>query len=260
MKKAKYGSSLTEDQWEYLQPMLPKPAKRGRPRTDLRQVLDAIFYVVKGGIQWRYLPADFPPWETVYGVFRRWKGNHLWAALNDALRILVRKTEGKRSQPTAAILDSQSVKSAGHGGEVGYDAGKRIKGRKRHLLVDTLGLLLGVVVTPASTTERDGGKAVLSLVLGWFTWLRLLWADGGYAGAAFADWVKTLRPKLEVEVVKRSDDVHGFKVLPHRWVVERTFGWLMHHRRLVRDYETTISSAEAWVYIAMIRIQLRRLA
>ena len=176
------------------------------------------------------------------------------------MRILVRKAEGKRGQPTAAILDSQSVKSAGHGGEVGYDAGKRIKGRKRHLLVDTLGLVLGVVVTPASTTERDGGKAVLSLVLGWFTSLRLLWADGGYAGAAFADWIKTLRPKLEVEVVKRSDDVHGFKVLPHRWVVERTFGWLMHHRRLVRDYETTITSAEAWVYIAMIRIQLRRLA
>jgi len=176
------------------------------------------------------------------------------------LRILVRKAAGKRSQPTAAVLDSQSVKSAGHGGEVGYDAGKRIKGRKRHLLVDTLGLVLGVVVTPASTTERDGGKAVLSLVLGWFTCLRLLWVDGGYAGTKFANWVKTLRPKLEVEVVKRSDDVHGFKVLPYRWVVERTFGWLLHHRRLVRDYETTITSAEAMVYIAMIRIQLRRLA
>ena len=158
------------------------------------------------------------------------------------------------------MLDSQSVKSAGHGGEVGYDAGKRIKGRKRHLLVDTLGLVLGVVVTPASTTERDGAKAVLRLVLGWFTWLRRLWVDGGYTGADFANWVKTLRPKLAVAVVKRSDDVRGFKVLPRRWVVERTFGWLLHHRRLVRDYETTITSAEAWIYIAMIRIQLRRLA
>jgi transposase len=260
MKNAKYGSSLTDDQWEYLQPMLPKPAKRGRPLTDLRQVIDAIFYVVKGGIPWRYLPTGFPPWQTVYGIFRRWKRDHTWAALNDALRILVRKAQGKRCQPTAAIVDSQSVKSAGHGGEVGYDAGKRIKGRKRHLVVDTLGLVLGVAVTPANTTERDGAKAVLLRVLAWFTWLRLLWADGGYTGAEFANWVKARRSRLKVEVVKRSDDVRGFKVLPRRWVVERTFGWLLHHRRLVRDYETTITSAEAWVYIAMIRIQLRRLA
>jgi transposase len=260
MKNAKYGSDLTDAQWEYLKPMLPKPAKRGRPPTELRQVLDAIFYVVKGGIPWRYLPADFPPWQTVYGLFRRWKKGHQWAALNDALLLLVRKDQGKRSQPTAAILDSQSVKSAGHGGKVGYDAGKRIKGRKRHLLVDTLGLVLGVVVTPADTTERDGAKAVLGRVLVWLTWLRLLWVDGGYTGAAFANWVKALRTKLEVQVVKRSDDVRGFKVLPRRWVVERTFAWLLHHRRLVRDYERTISSAEAWVYIAMIRIQLRRLA
>ena len=163
-------------------------------------------------------------------------------------------------RPTAAILDSQSVKSAGHGGPVGYDAGKRIKGRKRHLLVDTLGLVLGVAVTPASTPERDGAQMVLRQVLGWFTWLRLLWVDGGYTGNAFAQWVKELRPKLEVEVVKRSDRAKGFKILPRRWIVERTFGWLMLYRRLVRDYETTESSAQAWIYIAMIRIQLRRLA
>lgn len=260
MKNAIYESNLTDAQWEYLQPMLPPPAKRGRPRTDLRRIIDAILYVVKGGIPWRYLPAGFPPWKTVYHVFRRWTLAHQWAALNDALRILTRKAQGKRSRPTAAVLDSQSVKSAGHGGAVGYDAGKRIKGRKRHLLVDTLGLILGVAVTPANTTERDGAQAVLGRVLIWFTWLRLLWVDGGYAGAAFANWVKTLRPKLDVQVVKRSDGVSGFKVLPHRWVVERTFGWLLHHRRLVRDYERTTTSAEAWIYISMIRIQLRRLA
>jgi putative transposase len=206
MKNAKYGSSLTDDQWEYLKPMLPKPAKLGRPPTDLRQVIDAIFYVVKGGIPWRYLPADLPPWQTVYGIFRRWKHDHFWGALNDALRILVRKAQDRRSQPTAAILDSQSVKSAGHGGEVGYDAGKRIKGRKRHLVVDTLGLVLGVLVTPANTTERDGAKAVLLRVLAWFTWLRILWVDGGYTGPEFANWVKACRSKLKVEVVKRSDD------------------------------------------------------
>ena len=260
MKNAIYDSCLTEAQWAYLKPMLPKPAKRGRPRTDLRRILDAILYVVKGGIPWRYLPTDFPPWKTVYHVFRKWTLNHLWAALNDALRTLVRKAQGKRSQPTAAVLDSQSVKSAGHGGPVGYDAAKRIKGRKRHVLVDTLGLLLGVAVTSASSTERAGAQVVLGRVLTWFTWLRLLWVDGGYTGATFANWVKELRPKLTVEVVKRSDPTTGFKVLPRRWVVERTFGWLMHHRRLARDYETSETSAEAWIFIAMIRIQLRRLA
>jgi transposase len=260
VKNAIYESSLTDAQWEYLRPMLPAPAKRGRPRTDLRRIIDALLYVVKGGIPWRYLPAGFPPWKTVYHVFRRWTLDHQWAALNDALRILTRKAQGKRSRPTAAVLDSQSVKSAGHGGQVGYDAGKRIKGRKRHLLVDTLGLILGVAVTPANTTERDGAQMLLGQVLGWFTWLRLLWVDGGYAGPTFANWIKTLRPKLAVHVVKRSDHASGFKVLPHRWVVERTFGWLLHHRRLVRDYERSAASAEAWIYISMIRIQLRRLA
>jgi transposase len=260
VKNAIYDSCLTEAQWAYLKPMLPKPAKRGRPRTDLRRILDAILYVVKGGIPWRYLPTDFPPWKTVYHVFRKWTLNHLWAALNDALRTLVRKAQGKRSQPTAAVLDSQTVKSAGHGGPVGFDAAKRIKGRKRHVLVDTLGLLLGVAVTSASSTERAGAQVVLGRVLTWFTWLRLLWVDGGYTGATFANWVKELRPKLAVEIVKRSDPTAGFKVLPRRWVVERTFGWLMHHRRLARDYETSETSAEAWIFIAMIRIQLRRLA
>ncbi|MEO7677346.1 MAG: IS5 family transposase [Verrucomicrobiota bacterium] len=260
MKNAIYDSSLTDAQWAYLKPMLPKPAQRGRPRTDLRRILDAILYVVKGGIPWRYLPTDFPPWKTVYHIFRHWTLHHLWAALNDALRTLVRRTEGKRSRPTAAILDSQSVKSANHGGAVGYDAAKRIKGRKRHLLVDTLGLVLGVAVTAASVTERAGAQVVLGRVLTWFTWLRILWVDGGYTGDPFANWVKARRPKLVVEVVKRSDDTTGFKVLPRRWVVERTFGWLMQHRRLVRDYETSTTSAQAWIFIAMIRIQLRRLA
>jgi len=216
--------------------------------------------VVKSGSPWRYLPADFLPWKTVCHIFRQGTLNHQWAALNDALRTFVRQTHGKRSRPTAAILDSQSVKSAGHGGPVGYDAAKRIKGRKRHLLVDTLWLVPGVAVTPASTTERAGAQIVLGRVLGWFPWLRILWVDGGDTGETFAHWVKELRPKLAVEVVKRSDATAGFKVLPRRWVVERTFGWLMRQRRLVRDYETTETSAEAWSYIARIRIQLRRLA
>lgn len=260
MKIALYESNLTDAQWAFLKPMLPKPSKRGRPPTDRRLIMDAILYIIKGGIQWRLLPANFPPWKTVYHVFRKWTLDHTWESLNARLRTHIRKAQSKRSRPTAAILDSQSVKSDAHGGEVGYDAAKCIKGRKRHLLVDTLGLLLGVLVTPASTTERDGAQALLTPVLGWLTWLRLLWVDGGYRGEAFAQWVKGLRPKLKVEVVKRSDDVKGFVVLPRRWVVERTFGWLMRQRRLVRDYETTEASAQAWIYIAMIRIQLRRLA
>jgi putative transposase len=260
MKIATFYTSLTEAQWAFLKRLLPKAAKLGRPPTDRRRILDALFYVVKSGCQWRLLPHSFPPWKTVYHIFRQWTRDHTWAALNACLRAHVRKGEGKRCRPTAAILDSQSVKSDGHGGVVGYDGAKQIQGRKRHLLVDTLGLVLGVLVTPASTPERAGAQALLAPLLGWFTWLRLLWVDGGYSGPAFAQWVQGLRPKLNVEVVKRSDDAKGFAVLPRRWVVERTFGWLMRQRRLVRDYETTETSAEAWAYIAMIRIQIRRLA
>jgi transposase len=260
MKIAFYDSSLTDGQWQLLEPMLPKPGKTGRPPIHRRKIIDAILYIVKGGVQWRLLPSDFPCWKTVYHIFRKWTVDNTWESLNGRLRAQVREQEGKRCRPTAAILDSQSVKSDSHGGKVGYDAGKKIKGRKRHILVDTLGLLLGIVVTPADSTERDGAQALLQRTLAVFTWLRLLWVDGGYTGPAFAQWVRNLRSKLEVEVVKRSDDASGFQVLPRRWVVERTFGWFMRHRRLVRDYERSEASAEAWAYIAMIRIQLRRLA
>ena len=260
MKIAKYDSDLTDAQWEALQPLLPSPSKRGRPPTDRRLIVDALLYIAKAGIQWRLLPHDFPAWQTVYHVFRKWTRDPTWEAVNARLRAMVRNSAGKRCRPTAAILDSQRVKSDSHGGMVGYDAAKRIKGRKRHLLVDTLGLLLGIEITPADVPEREGAQALLARVLLWCSWLRLMWVDGGYSGPAFAEWVKTQRPKLDVEVVKRSDDLKGFHILPRRWVVERTFGWLMRHRRLVRDYEKTETSAAAWTYIAMIRIQLRRLA
>ncbi|MEO6034302.1 MAG: IS5 family transposase [Verrucomicrobiota bacterium] len=260
MKNAIYDSDLTDAQWEFLVPMLPQPKNIGRPPPDRRRVLNAILSVVKGGIPWRLLPTTYPSWKTVPHIFRAWALDKTWAALNDALRICVRLEEERSAQPTAAILDSQSVKSDGHGGEVGYDAGKRIKGRKRHVLVDTLGLLLGVMVTPASCPDRDGAQQLLSQVAGWFAGLRKLWVDGGYTGETFANWVKEHWPKLEVEVIKRSDDLTGFAVLPKRWIVERTFGWLMRNRRLVRDYERTESSAKAWIHLAMIRIQLRRLA
>lgn len=260
MKNASFETDLTDAQWDYLQPMLPKPKKLGRKPTDRRMVIDAILYLLKGGASWRLLPKNFPPWKTVYHVFRAWSLDGTWAALNDALRVCLRRGEGRHDQPSAAILDSQSVKSDGHGGEVGFDAGKKIKGRKRHILVDTLGLVLGVVVTPASCPERDGAQKVLERVGDWFKRLRKLWVDGGYSGDNFAQWVRDHWPRLEVEVVKRSDQVSGFAVLPRRWVVERTFGWLMRHRRLVRDYERTEDSAQSWIHLAMIRIQLRRLA
>jgi putative transposase len=260
MKNASFDTDLTDAQWEYLQPMLPERKKFGRPPTDRRRVINAILYVLKGGIPWRLLPQNFPPWKTVYDIFHTWSRDYTWASLSDALRVCARVDEDRDAQPSAAVLDSQSVKSDGHGGAVGYDAGKKIKGRKRHLLVDTLGLVLGVVVTPADCPERDGARQVLEQVGGWFTRLRKLWVDGGYSGENFAQWVRAQWPKLEVEVVKRSDTTSGFTVLPRRWIVERTFGWLMRHRRLVRDYERTEASAESWIHLAMIRIQLRRLA
>lgn len=260
MQNASFDTDLTDAQWDYLQSMLPKRKKLGRPPTDRRRVINAILYVLKGGIPWRLLPQNFPPWQTVYDIFRAWSLDCTWAALHDALRLCVRADEGRHPQPSAAILDSQSVKSDGHGGAVGYDAAKQIKGRKRHLLVDTLGLVLGAVVTPADCPERDGAQQVLQQVGDWFKRLRKLWVDGGYTGEPFAQWVRAHWPKLEVEVVKRSDAATGFAVLPRRWIVERTFGWLMRCRRLVRDYERTETSAEAWIHLAMIRIQLRRLA
>ena len=210
MKTAVYDTDLTDAQWTLVEPLLPPPQHLGRPRTDLRRILNALLYMAKAGCHWRLLPKEFPTWQTVYHVFRKWAREHVWEALNARLRALVRGRAGKRPRPTAAILDSQSVKSDPHGGAVGYDAAKQIKGRKRHLLVDTLGLLLlGVHVTPASTPERAGAQELLARVLPWFTWLRILWADGGYTGAAFAAWVRGLRPKLAVTVVKRSDKATG---------------------------------------------------
>ena len=263
MNIARYPSSITDAQWALIKPMLSEPKKRGRPPTDRRQIIDAIFYVLMGGIQWRMLPSSFPPWQTVYHVFGQWSQDHTLEWLNARLRARVRGSEGKRSRPTAAILDSQSVKSDAHGGQVGYDAGKRIKGRKRHLLVDTLGMLLEVWVSPASTGDRSGAKKLLEGALGGpgvLSWLRKLWVDRGYSGKGFADWVKERQAKLEVEVVKPRGEARGFQVQAHRWKVERTIGWLMQSRRMVRDYEKTETSAKAWVYLRMIDLQIRRLA
>jgi putative transposase len=259
MKIATYETDLTHDQWRRLRRFLPAAKKRGRPRTALRDVFNAILYLVKSGAHWRLLPKNFPTWQTVYHHFRQWTRNGLLARLNQRLRASVRRFLGKRGQPTAASLDRQTVRASAHGGAVGYDAAKKTKGRKRFLLVDTLGLLLGVTLEPASCPERQGARSLLATVLADYPQLRKLWVDGGFNGPDFAAWVQTQQPTLVVEVVKRLAEVPGFQVLPKRWVVERTFGWLMHCRRLVRDHEQTTASAAGWLYLAMIRLMLRRL-
>ena len=256
-----YPTDLTDAQWNLLEPLLPKAKKRGRRPTDRRRILNGLLYCVRAGCVWRLLPKEYGPWETVYGYFRRWRRSGLWVRIHDILRRIVRRKVGKHAQPTAAILDSQTVRSADHAGERGYDAGKKTKGRKRHILVDTLGLLLWVCVTPANISEQAGARTLLGKALQWFGWLRCIWADQGYRGAAFATWVASHRKTgtLRLEIVSRLEDQCGFKVLAKRWIVERTFGWFMKHRRLVRDTETRTENAEAMIPITMIGLMLRRL-
>jgi transposase len=258
-------SSITDAQWAVLAPLLPPPGntagRGGRPEKHPRRlVLDAIFYLVRGGIAWAALPHDFPPHQTVYGLFGRWARHGVWQQIHDALRDLVRLHDGRDPLPTAAIIDSQSVRGADTVPATtrGYDAGKKVNGRKRHIAVDTGGLLLAVVVTIAGIQDRDAGHRLLTALRARFSTIGLVWADGGYAGRLLI-WARTVLA-LTVEVVKRTDDVTGFAVLPRRWVVERTFAWISKFRRCVRDYETLPAHHEAMVYISMIMTMSRRLA
>jgi len=259
------SSSITDAQWRVIEPLLPAAGnaggRGGRPeKHHRRRILDAIFYLIRGGIAWRQLPREFPPFPTVYGFFRRWVKSGTWIRLHDALRDLVRLHAGRDPQPTAAVIDSASVRAADTvpGISRGYDAGKKVNGRKRHIAVDTAGLLLAVVVTMAGIQDRDGGARLLALLRERFSTVTLVWADGGYAGRLVI-WAKKVL-SLTVQVVKRTDDLAGFKILPRRWVVERTFGWISKHRRCVRDYETLPEHHETMVYISMIMVMSRRLA
>jgi len=240
--------------------LLPGRKPRTRPRTCLRRVINALLYIVKSGCHWHLLPRDFPPPSTVHGFFRAWRTDGTLDAIHSRIRTQARKATGRRSRPTAAILDSQTVRSDGLADEAGYDGAKKTKGRKRFLLVDTIGHALAVSVEPADTPERHGAKALLDKALVQRTWLKRLYVDGGFSGPDFAAHMAELKPGLVVEVVKRSDAAVGFEVVPKRWVVERTFGWLMQHRRLVRNYERRPGSVVAWIYLALMRIMLRRLA
>jgi transposase len=260
-----YETSLTDRQWAVIAPLLPvrDPRHGGRPlKFDRRLILDTILYVLRTGCAWRLVPHDLAPWDAAYRWFAAWSADGTWRRVHEALRDRVREADDRDRQPTAAVLDSQSAKSAEGGEAIGYDAGKRVRGRKRHLLVDTNGLLLHRVVHAASVQDRAGARLVLQDLHDRFPDVELVWVDGGYVNVVDAGLISWARREenLDVVVVARNADVRGFQLLPRRWVVERTFGWLARCRRLARDYERKTAHAEAMIDVAMIRLMAARLA
>jgi putative transposase len=264
MTQKPYPGDMTDTQAELLLRLIPPAKPGGRPRTvDMRGVMNAIFYVLCKGCAWAWLPHDYPPKGTVYSYFREWKKDGTWITIHDYLRDLVRLTEGRHTAASAGILDSQSVKTATMiNKEVGYDAGKKIKGRKRFTLVDTFGLLIAVKVVAASNQEREGAKQLFKKMKEKpekYPRLIKIFVDGGYSGKDFMRLVIDIFGWI-IEAVLRSDQVKGFEILPKRWVVERTFGWFNYWRRLSKDYEVLPETSEAFIYIGMTRLMLRRLA
>jgi putative transposase len=275
MPSVVYPSDLSDHEWFLLAPLLPPAKPGGRPRcVDLRRILNGVVYLLRTGCAWRYLPREYGPWSTAFHYFRRWRLDHTWARIQAVLRERVRQQAQREPTPSAAIIDSQSVKTTEQGGPHGYDGGKQVNGRKRHLLVDTLGLLLQVVVHPANVQDRDGAKLVLAGLAERFPRLRHVWADQGYTGP-IGDWI-TEQLGWTLEVVERSPR-RGFVVtpdgqfqrvtlpavfepLPRRWVVERALAWIGRHRRMSKDYERLPTTSEALVYLTSIRLLLARLA
>jgi len=252
----RYESDLMDEEWQWIEPWMPSAQEHGRPRGwPLREIANAIFYVMRSGCSWRLLPDSFPPWQTVYRWFASWRDCGLFERINHALVMADRERAGRKASPSAAIIDSQSVKTTESGGPRGYDAGKKINGRKRHALVDTDGRALVLMTHEASIQDRDGALPLLKVSRRSFPFIELAFADSGYSG----DKVSTAT-RIAVKIVKANPDQIGFAVQPRRWVVERYFAWINRNRRLAKDFEATIASANAFLYAASVILLVRRLA